>query len=213
MKISRRKRWLIGTGVCVLIVIVASTGGQPDLRFSEVNEINPHSHVKIDSAAVKQLLVQADKNVHAEREDGCAFNSDFKGLTTAWLEQLNIHDFKWKEKLAMACVASGNDSIFVSEGGCEHYGKIVELRLSRDSHLLSDSAFWIDKALQLAHEFQLDDYVEMINDGRLRRIQTNESSVWYEMEDMDLSDNLYYNGIEITVEQQSKRISISQYLN
>jgi hypothetical protein len=113
----------------------------------------------------------------------------------------------------MACVASGNDTIFVSEGGCEHYGKIVELRLSRDTHLLSDSAFWIDKALQLAHEFKLSDYVEMINDGRLRKTQSSDLSVWYEMDDMDLSDNLYYNGIEITVEQNSKRISISQYLN
>ena len=213
MRISRRKRWLIGTCVCVLVVIVVSTGGQPDLRFSEVNEINPQSNLKIDSAVVQQILVQADENVHAQREDGCAFNSDYKGLTTAWLEELEIRNFTWKEKLAMACVASGKDTIFVSEGGCEHYGKIVELTLSRDTHLLSDSTFWIDRALQLAHEFKLNDYVEMINDGHLRKTQGNNSSVWYEMDDMDLSDNLYYNGIEITVEKHDKRISISQYLN
>jgi hypothetical protein len=211
MKVSSRKRWFVGTCVCVVSVIVILTGGQPDRRFSEINEINPQSH-SLDSAAVKTVAASYEE-VETQRDDGCAFNSDYKGLTTAWLEQLQIHDFNWKEKIAMACVASGNDTIFVSEGGCEHYGKIVELKLSNDSHLLTDSAFWIDKALQMAHEFDLDDYVEMINDRRLRKTQINDLSVWYEVEDMDLGDNLYYNGIEITVEQEAKRITISQYLN
>lgn len=107
----------------------------------------------------------------------------------------------------------GKDTVFLSQGGCVHFGFLVELKLSNDNHAISDSVYWVHKALALATEYKMDHYQKMIEAGKIRKAQDGETQVWYEVDDNYSDDNLIYNGIEIKFEATSKRISISQYYN
>ena len=157
-------------------------------------------------------ISQADTNSDINEFD-CVFNNDYKGLTTDWLAELNIKDFIWRSDLEQALIAKKQDTLFVSQGGCVHFGFLVELKLTNDKHAIGDSIFWINKALELAKEFKMDHYEQMINQGRIRKVQDNDTNVWFEIDDNDTDDNLFYNGIEIVFNGQEKRMSISQYFN
>jgi hypothetical protein len=148
-----------------------------------------------------------------EDEEDCVFNNDYKGLTTGWLKELKKSNFIWRNDLDQALIPKGQDTVFLSQGGCVHFGFLVELKLTNDNHILSDSVYWVHKALALATEYNMDHYQKMIQAGKIRKAQDGESAVWYEVDDDKPDDNLYYNGIEITFEATSKRISISQYFN
>src|SRR5258706_586911 len=151
-------------------------------------------------------------NTNSE-EDDCVFNNDYKGLTSDWLTELKIKDFIWRDDLKQALVPTGQDTVFVSKGGCSHSGLLVELKLTNDNHSLSDSAYWIKKALNIAIEYQMDHYERMIKEGKIKKTESGQTTTWYEIDDNDLEDNLIYNGIEITLDGQNKRVSISQYFN
>ncbi|MEZ4945658.1 MAG: hypothetical protein R2804_09030 [Cyclobacteriaceae bacterium] len=146
-------------------------------------------------------------------ESDCVFNNDYEGLTTDWLAELNIKDFIWRVDLEQALIPKKLDTVFVSQGGCVHFGFLVELKMMNDEHAIGDSSFWVNKAYELAKEFKLEHYEQMINQGRIRKVQDQDTNIWFEIEDNDSEDNLFYNGIEIVFNGKEKRISISQYLN
>jgi hypothetical protein len=146
-------------------------------------------------------------------DDDCVFNNDYKGLTTDWLKELKITEFIWRDDLKQALVQKGQDTVFLQQGGCTHSGFVVELKLTDDQHAITDSAYWITKSLELSREYQMDHYEQMIREGKIKKADSGQKSVWYEIEDNDIDDNLIYNGIEITQDGQVKRISISQYFN
>lgn len=146
-------------------------------------------------------------------DDDCVFNSDYKGLTIDWLKELKITDFIWRDDLKQALIPIGLDTVFLQQGGCTHSGFVVELKLTNDQHAITDSAYWITKALELSHEYQMDHYEKMIREGRIKKAESSQSNLWYEIDDNDMEDNLIFNGIEISQEGPGKRISISQYFN
>jgi hypothetical protein len=106
----------------------------------------------------------------------------------------------------------GSDTVFISKGGCTHFGISVELHLS-DDHLLADSAYWIQKAYALAKEYKMDHYADMISQSKLKGAEQSQTSVWYEVEDTESDDNLTYDGISIRSINSRKTISLSQYFN
>lgn len=87
------------------------------------------------------------------------------------------------------------------------------MKITHDDHDLADSAYWIDKALALSVEYRMNHYEKMIRERKIKKANSGEASVWFEVEDNNEEDNLFYHGIEITKEGQGKRISISQYFN
>lgn len=87
------------------------------------------------------------------------------------------------------------------------------MRIANDQHLISDSTFWIERALKLADEFGMDHYSKVIRSKSLRKVQDSPTKIWFEVDDDAGSDNMYYDGIEITVEHASGRVVISQYYN
>jgi hypothetical protein len=149
----------------------------------------------------------------SDKVDDCVFNNDYKGLTTEWLTELKMKGFIWRADLEQALIPNGQDTVFLSKGGCYHFGMSVELKLTNDTHSLTDSAFWINRALKLAIEYQMDHYRQMIEQGRIRMAQDGETRVTYVIDDKKDPDNLEYNGIEIIQDGLNKRISISQYYN
>lgn len=165
-----------------------------------------------DTLEANNKIVTADTISTTEGED-CVFNNDYKGLTTEWLAEVKIKNFIWNEKLKQALIPRGQDTVFISQGGCTHFGFVVEIKLTNDTHDLNDSVFYIQKALELAKEFKMNHYVQMIKERKFRNAQTGEVRVWYEVDDDNIEDNIIYNGIEIAAEGQDKRINISQYMN
>jgi hypothetical protein len=149
-----------------------------------------------------------------EESDGdCVFNNDYKGLTIEWLKELNITEFIWRDDLKQALVPKGQDTVFFSKGGCTHSGLLAELKLTNDDRTLTDSTYWVEKALALSVEYQFDHYEQMIRAGKIKKAESGETKIWYVIEDNDVDDNLIYNGIEITQDGKHKRINISQYFN
>jgi hypothetical protein len=146
-------------------------------------------------------------------EEDCVFNNDYKGLTTDWLKELKIETIIWRDDLKQALVPKGQDTVFLQQGGCTHSGFVVELKLTDDQHAITDSAYWSTKALELSREYQMDHYEKMIREGKIKKAESGQTNVWYEIEDNDIEDNLIYNGIEVTQDGQGKRINISQYFN
>lgn len=142
----------------------------------------------------------------------CVFDDDYQGLTEAWLAELKITDFVWRDDLKQAHIARGQDTVVVAKGGCVHFNVLVEYKFTNDNHAPADSAYFIAKALELATEFDLENYRETIRRGYFKKTRDGES-VLYEIDDDDLEDNQYYNGIEITTEGKGRRISMSLYMN
>jgi hypothetical protein len=171
-----------------------------------------------DTQADKQpQQLESSKNISDSTSDNveedCVFNNDYKGLTKDWLTQLKIRDFIWRDDLKQALIPKGQDTVFISKGGCTHLGLLVELKLTNDNHPLTDSVYWVNKALGIAFEYQMDHYDKMIKEGRIRKAESGQKTTWYEIDDNDSEDNLVYNGIEIVENGRTKRVSISQYFN
>lgn len=145
--------------------------------------------------------------------DSCAFDNDFKGLTTAWLKELKITEFTWREDLHGALIAQGLDTVFISQGGCSHFGISVDLWMRTPAPDITDSTFWISKALELADKYQMTDYSEIIRKGKLRRAEIDELNVWYEVFPENQAENETFDGIAIVLEKDFKRLSISKYFN
>lgn len=176
---------------------------------------NNNSNETADTVKTNALIDEKNEaeDANANSEEDCVFNNDYKGLTEEWLKELNIHDYTWRPDLYQALILKEKDTVFLSKGGCTHFGFSVEIKLTNDNHPLTDSIFFIQKVLELATEFEMEHYKQTIEEGRIQKAGHGETNIWYEVEDDDPEDNLIYNGIEIIADGQNKKISISQYYN
>jgi hypothetical protein len=200
-----------------ILLVLGCAGKQNEEATIQVADTIANSQ-PIDSAREENIshtdVTWVEEGVEKEdAKEDCVFNNDYKGLTIGWLKELNKSNFIWRNDLEQALIPVGQDTVFLSQGGCFHFGFLVELKLTNDNHSLSDSVYWINKALALANEYEMDQYQKMIRSGKIRKVQDGKTTVWYEVEDDNPDDNLYYNGIEITSGPTSKRLSISQYFN
>lgn len=175
---------------------------------------NKETETADTSKTTKQAEIpDTTTNTNSDLEEDCVFNNDYKGLTTDWLKELKIKDFIWREDLKQALIPKGQDTVFISKGGCTHSGLSVELKLTNDNHSITDSTYWTKKALDISREFQMDHYERMIKEGKIKKAESGQTSTWFEIVDNDPEDNLIYNGVEISLDGQSKKVSISQYFN
>ncbi len=142
-------------------------------------------------------------------DDDCVFNNDFKGLTTEWLAELKITNFIWREDLKSALIPNGIDTTILSQGGCGHFGISVGLILRTKTSDLSDSAYWISKALEIADQYKMTDYAELIRKGKLKISNKDEDRVWYEM--LTETDTEVYEGMSVIMNKDFKRLTMSKY--
>jgi hypothetical protein len=175
---------------------------------------NAATGVNTDTLKVNSITeIKIDDSTSATEDEDCIFNNDYKQLTTEWLTELKINYFIWRADLNQALIPKGQDTVFLSKGGCYHFGISVELKLTNDFHSLADSALWMNRALKLAIEYQMEHYKQMLEEGRVRMAQDGDKRVTYLVEDEKEPGNLVYDGIEFTQEGENKRIRISQYFN
>jgi len=149
----------------------------------------------------------------SQSENDCTFNNDYKGLTTEWLTKLGKTDFVWNAETNQAEINTGQDTIFVSKGGCVHFNTLVKLKLGSDIHTLEDIDFWLKNALYLATEFDLEHYKKMLEEDNFNRVEARKNVVVFDIKDDKIDDNLFYIGVVISFENNSKVISLSQYYN
>ena len=149
----------------------------------------------------------------SQTENDCTFNNDYKGLTTDWLYELGKTDFIWNAKTNQAEIQNGQDTIVVSKGGCAHFNTLVELRLGNNTHTLKETEYWLKKALYLATEFDLKYYKKMLEKNNFNRIEARKNVIVFDIKDDKNDDNLFYVGVEINFENNSKIISLSKYYN
>jgi hypothetical protein len=45
----------------------------------------------------------------------------------------------------------------------------------------------------------------MIRERKIKKAESGQTNVWYEIEDNDIEDNLIYNGIEVTPGRATKK--------
>lgn len=202
------------TRVFYLIIGLLISCSQPNKNTETADTLRTTE--KVDTIKPTETAKEKDTTTNTNSdsdEEDCIFNNDFKGLTTNWLAELNIKDFIWRDDLKKALVLIGQDTVFFSKGGCTHSGLLVELKLTNDSHPITDSTYWINKVLGLSTDYEMNHYSKMIREGKIRKAHSGQKNVWYEIDDDDPEDNLIYNGIEIVQDGRNKRISISQYFN
>ncbi len=189
--------------VCALLVITCSPykSHQTDL----VNDITKTDSVLTD--------IEPAIKTNTEQNDSCVFNNDYKTLTMDWVKELNASGFVWRDEIYSAIKVVDQDTISLSQGGCYHFGVGAEWSLV-DAHPATDSAYWISKALELAKEYKLDDYIEFITDRRLiQREGTNNEIILYDVIDTVSVTNRVFDGIVITERGERKTLSLSMYFN
>jgi hypothetical protein len=184
--------------------------------LANCNADKTHSNESAGDSVITNVISPGTASVQPDttsQGNDCIFNDDYKGLTTDALKKLQKDNFIWSDKHEQAAIPQGQDTIIFSEGGCYAYSTVLAIILNNDSHDLADSTFWIQKALELAHEFGMNDYEEIINNGKLRIGSRDEGHIWFEVEDIHDDDNTIYNGIEVTSNGSKKRLEISQYMD
>lgn len=157
------------------------------------------------------LLLSLTANCQTEND--CVFNNDFKGLTMEWLQELNQTDFNWNEIEQVAEKTVEYDSIKVSSGGCVHFGFEVELVFGNNNNSLDDTDYWLKKTIEIAKKFDLKWYVEALENYNFERLRPEKNQLVFDINDDDISDNLFYEGVVILEDGKSKKISLSKYLN
>src|SRR5262245_43726617 len=76
-------------------------------------------------------------------ENDCVFNDNYEELTKKWLSELKIDKFVWRADLSQALIPEGSDTVFISQGGCAHFGISVESKMTNNVHPITDSVFFI----------------------------------------------------------------------
>lgn len=162
---------------------------------------------------INQTTATKHQASEQESEPDCVFNNDYKGLTESYLNELKVTDYTWDDSLKQALIARDQDTVFYTVGGCTHMNFMAGIKLTRDTHLLTDSAFFIGKALELAIEFKFDQIESQIRAGKIKKADHEDDTNWYMIEDTDYEDNLIFNGVEILTVANGRVVIISQYFN
>jgi|GEM_PF-1827991 hypothetical protein len=166
------------------------------------------------SCSVEKRKAESDaQSSDSQKADTCDFTNDYKELTAEWLKELKITEFTWRENLHGALIAQGEDTVFISQGGCGPFGISVDLWMRTPAPDITDSTFWISKALELADKYQMTDYSEIIRKGKLRRTEIDAFNVWYEVFPENQAENEVFEGIAVVLEKDFKRLSMSKYFN
>ena len=148
-----------------------------------------------------------------DEENDCVFNNDHYGLTTEWLKESGLENFKWDNKLSQAMIPQNGDTIILTKGGCTHFEYYVKLTLYDDSATVSNIEHWTELSIKLADQFGFEHFSRMLRTGKFVKVTESGNSFWLEITDDDPNDNLIYNGVEVNLEKSFKYIAISKYVN
>ena len=143
----------------------------------------------------------------------CIFNNNYYALTSEWLKELGIGYFEWIEEVNSAKVVWNNDTLYIRQGGCHHFGQSLELRMYRND-LTLDSLNYLKKVSgDLADDFGFKHYAEALQSGKYEIMSETNTGFWLNIEDDDIADNVFYNGVQVSMKDDMTTLSISKYVN
>ncbi|MEM7575032.1 MAG: hypothetical protein AAF433_19155 [Bacteroidota bacterium] len=164
------------------------------------------------SVAVEVSGSSALPNEVTEQED-CIFNNDLQSLTTTWLKELAFHNYSWDTTQNLAKISFGKDTIYARKGGCQHFETTVVRKFYQLEIPFEEERFWFEAARELASLFELQEVAEALRSDHLKLKLTNEQEAWLIVDDLDMADNLYFEGVELTRTESYLEVAISQYFD
>lgn len=157
----------------------------------------------------KKLEISQKLNTHQE---DCVFNNNYKELTEEWLTESGISKFVWDDSLKHAKFSRKKDTIFLTQGGCNHFGYTVEQRIYSDK-LDTDIEHWVNLAIGLSDKFDFKHYEKSLRAKEFSKPTNTNNPFWIDIKDDYLDDNLFYSGVEVRINSEYKAILISKYFN
>lgn len=186
----------------LLLMLAASCSTKNDTKTIETLKNDSTTISKVDSVKEEE-----------SPEDDCVFNNDYFGLTKEWIKELKLEIYEWDTVNYRAIVPDGADTIYFTKGGCGHFGISFEFKLHEDHHPLTDSSYWISKSMLIAKRLNFDFFDKSVADGQFRMERNRENSIWFDVKDDQLEDNLIYDGIEVVEKKDEKIVSMVVYYN
>lgn len=147
----------------------------------------------------------------------CVFNDDIKGQSVeALLEYDSNLDYEWNEGAKEVTAVIDKDTVYVSMGGCYHYGFTAGLRTSNQN--FDDTAFWFSKAKWIANSFLWksigEDYTRVIDNGQLiKRSNNTLNEVHYNFPPDTSITNIYIEGVTISRSPKGTTVEVGGYMN
>lgn len=168
---------------------------------------------KIDTTRESPTVNEIDENEYEEEIDDCFHSDDYEGLTKEWMNDLGKTDFIWLGNKHEAAFPIGQDTIFVSRGGCVFFKTLVCYKLYGDYHAITDSTYWLNKAVSLASEFGFHHYEQMILSNRITSMEKKGNVMWFGIEGDYADAGVYYSGVGIYDKKEWREIYMSRYLD
>ncbi len=187
-----------------LLMLAVSCSTKNDTKTIEALKSDSTTISKVDSDSVKE---------EESSEGDCVFNNDYFGLTKEWIKELKLEMYEWDSVNYRAIVPDGADTIYFTKGGCGHFGISFEFKLHEDHHPLTDSSYWINKSMMIAKRLNFYFFDKSVAAGQFRMERNRENSIWFDVKDDQLEDNLIYDGIEVTEKRDEKIVSMVVYYN
>lgn len=95
----------------IIVLIFLNCSGDSSKSSLDNTKDSISTTTEIDLPANKKIEQDTIQNVdNPEDESGCVFNSDYKGLTTAWLKKVGKMNFVWRADLDQASIVMGQDT-------------------------------------------------------------------------------------------------------
>jgi len=160
-------------------------------------------------SSLLKLEVPKQKNI---QQDDCVFNNNYQELTVEWFTKSGITKFVWDDSLKHAKFLQKEDTVFLTQGGCYHFGYTLEQRIYGDK---SDRNLdhWVKISIELSEKFGFEHYAQSLRTKKYSTPQNTHNSFWLEIQDDNLDDNLFYTGVEVRINKEYKAIRISKYFN
>lgn len=181
------------------------------ITFSCTEKETKAEHVKIVKNKSEKVL-KTENEIEVENNSDCVFDDNYKKVTEEWLSELEIKNYIWDSKINKAIFIYEDDTLIISSGGCNHFMNSVEIKTDKYPNKDLDDAL-LKKINNIACKFKFENYCRNLSEGKFKKIDKGNSSLFLEFEDEDPDDNLISEGIQISKKENRKIINISEYYN
>lgn len=157
-------------------------------------------------------VFKAAENNELENNSDCIFDNDYKKVTEEWLNEIGIKKYVWDSKDNKAILVYNGDTLMLYRGGCYHFVSSVEIKTAVFPNKEIDSTL-LRKMNDVACKFRFDNYCKKLLEGKFKRVDNEDSSIFLEFEEDDPEDNLIADGIQISEKGKRTIIKIAEYYN
>jgi hypothetical protein len=166
--------------VGILAVVLACTNSQKETTAETAGDT---STISVAAPTVEEQSA-IDTSSFDDGDFGDPLDSYFANCDSAqtfqWLQamQMNIKQYSWDVENKSALRAYGTDSVYVWDN-CNYGAHQIVLSRTDNTHSRSDTAYWMNAALQLAQQYQMTRLMDAISQSKLMPIGPGWQLPWY----------------------------------